>query len=137
MESASSIGGRRTLPPLCRVHILSFAQRRSLSSSLWRRGTYSCYTNTLYPLYRDAVCHPLEDTLFCVENTISPPYGEGVCQNHVIRRAQTDGSRPQVKRYTRLVIYYYYTSTILTHDIPCTEMQYVILRIEKRTLSSV
>ena len=40
------------------------------------------YTNTLYPLYRDAICHPLyreEDTLFCVENTISPLHGEGVC----------------------------------------------------------
>ena len=66
-------------------------------------------------MYRDAICHPLEDTLFCVENTISPPYGEGVCQNHAIRRAQTDGRRPQVKRYTILVIYYYYTSIILTH----------------------
>ena len=85
-------------------------------------------------MYRDAICHPLyreEDTLFCVENTISPPYGEGVCLNHAIRRAQTDGSRPQVKRYTILVIYDYYTSTILTHHIPCTEMQYVILCIEK------
>ena len=88
-------------------------------------------------MYRDAICHPLhreEGTLFCVENTIFPPYGEGVCLNHAIRRAQTDGSRPQVKRYTRLVIYYYYTSTILTHDIPCTEMQYVIRCIEERTL---
>ena len=78
---------------------------------------------------RDAVCHPLyseEDTLFCVENTISPPYGEGVCQNHAIRRAQTDGSRPQVKRYIILVICYYYTSTILTHYIPCTEKEHVI-----------
>ena len=69
---------------------------------------------------RDAICHPLYrdgDTLFCVENTISPPYGEGVCQNHAFRRAQTDGSRPQVKRYLGLVIYYYDTNTILTHDV--------------------
>ena len=79
---------------------------------------------------RDAVCHPLyreEGTLFCVENTISLPYGEGVGQSHAIRTAQTDCSRPQVKRYTRLVLYYYYTRTIQTHSIPCTEMQYVIL----------
>ena len=89
---------------------------------------------------RDAICHPMyreDDTLFCVENTISPPYGEGVCQNHATRRAQTDGSRPQVKRYIILVIYDYYTSIILTHDIPCTEMQYVSQRIRKMTLSSV
>ena len=80
-------------------------------------------------MYRDAICHPLyreEDTLFCVENTISPPYGEGVGHSHAIRRAHTDGSIPQVKRYTRLVIYYY-NSTILTHGIPYTEMQSVIL----------
>ena len=67
---------------------------------------------------RDAVCHPLyreEGTLFCVENTISLPYGEGVGQSHAIRTAQTDCSRPQVKRYTRLVLYYYYTRTIQTH----------------------
>ena len=88
-------------------------------------------------MYRDAVCHPLEDILFCLENTISPPYGEGVCQNHAIRRAQTDGSRPQVKRYIILVICYYYTSIILTHFIPCTEKEHVILCIEKMTLSSV
>ena len=76
-------------------------------------------------MYREGACHPLyreDDTLFCVEN-----YGEGVGQNHAIRIAQTDGSRPQVKRYIIHVIYYYYTRTIQTHSIPCTEMQYVIL----------
>ena len=59
-------------------------------------------------MHRDAICHPLyreEDTLFCVENTISPPYGEGVCLNHAIRRAQTDGSRPQVKRISCKLFY--------------------------------
>ena len=28
-------------------------------------------------------------------------------------------------------MYYYYTSTILTHYTPCTKMQYVIICIEK------
>ena len=156
----SSNVSRRGHSLLCREYDLSSMRRRSMSepcnpqsSDRWSQTTsqaihYTCnilllywyYTNTRYPLYRNAICHPMyreDDTLFCVENMISPLCGEGVCQNHAIRRAQTDGSRPQVKRYIILAMYYYYTSAIPRHYIPCTEMQYVIHCIEKRTLSSV
>ena len=70
MESASPTGSRRTLPPLCRVHTLSFAQRRSVSSSLWRRGAHS-------HMQREGVCHPRyreeRYTLLCDEKSLSTP----------------------------------------------------------------
>ena len=37
--------------------------------------------------------------------------------------------------YTIVVLYSYYTNNILTHSLLCTEMEYVILCIEKKTLS--
>ena len=138
-EAASSTDSRGSLSSPCTECIVSSVSRRSLPPLHIPEGqAHLCLEKTLSPLYGegigDAVCQHLyreEGTLFCVENTISPQYGEGICLNHAIRIAQTDGSRPQVKRYTRLVIYDYYMSTILTHHIPCTEMQYVILCIEK------
>ena len=73
MGSASSTGGRRTLPPLCRVHTHSSAQRRSLSSSLWRRGAHS-------HMQREGVCHPRyreeRYTLLCDEKSLSAPFIE-------------------------------------------------------------
>ena len=145
-EAASSTCSIGTISSPCTESTLPFASRSLPPLHITEGQSHHCVEKTLSPLcgegIGDAVCQHLyreEDTLFCVENTISPQYGEGVCLNHAIRRAQPDGSRPQVKRYTILVIYDYYTSTILTHHIACTEMQYVILCIEKvrvRTLTN-
>ena len=137
---------KRTFSPLCREHNLSSEQRKSMSSSVYTIFVIYSY-HTCIILTQTLLCTDMEyvilciyreeDTLCCVENTISPPCGEGVCQNHAIRKAHTEGGRPQVKRYTILVTCYYYTRIILTHKILCTEMQHVIQRIEKMTLSSV
>ena len=81
------------------------------------------------------MCHPLEDTLFCVENLISPLCGEGVCQNHAIRRAQTDGSRPQGNN-----IYIYITYVVYTEDVRlllCTEERLCSLHRECSVCSIV
>ena len=73
---------------------------------------YWYYTYTLSPLYRDGVCHPL----YREEDTLSPVYLSSSV-------------------YTIVVMYSYYTSNILTHSLLCTEMEYVILCIEKKTPS--
>ena len=111
-ESASSTYSKGTLCAWC---------RKDAPSSLYREGVSLLYTRHLEisPPYRAYTFSsvlkwnppPLlvaeGHSLLCVEYTFSPLHREGVCHPLCGEEEQT--------------------RAILTHYIPCTEMQYVIL----------